>query len=253
VSALTASEQLFELYLTQNGYQFAHEPDLGIVKRPDYLISRTGVEAVCEVKQFETTAMRDRLGGLGRGVGMLGSKHVFGAVRNQLDAAARQLKPLAGGERALVVVLSNPLGADVRLSPQDVVWAMYGNPTVGFAIDSATGELVSPPTNFADQDGALTAKHAYISAVATLHERSLEQDWADETAKRFEKDPEGFLRYVDQARQRGEVPTGTRQWVHLFHTVSACEEGAVRLPDAFFDGPDDRAWHVVDDAYEPMR
>jgi len=253
MSARTASELLFEAYLTEHGYEFAHEPDLGIVKRPDYLISRTDTEAVCEVKQFETTVMRDRLGGVGRGVGMLSSREVFGAVRNQLDAAARQLKPLAGGQRPLVVVLGNPLAADVRLSPENVVWAMYGNPTVGFAIDSTTGELVSPPTSFADQDGALTAKHAYISAVATLHERDLDQDWADETAKRFEKDPEGFLRYVNQARHRGDVPVGTRRWVHVFHTLSACEGDAVRLPDAFFDGPDDHAWHVVDGAYERLR
>ena len=251
--ARTASERLFEAYLTEHNYQFAHEPDLGIVKRPDYLVSRAGIEAVCEVKQFETTAMRDRLGGVGRGVGMLSSKNVFGAVRNQIDAAARQLKPLTGGQRPLVVVLSNPLGADVRLSPEDVVSAMYGNPTVGFEINSATGELVSPPTIFADQDGALTAKHAYISAVATLHERGLDQDWAAETAKRFEKDPEGYLRYFNWARCRGEIPVGTRRWVDVFHTLSACEGDAVRLPDAFFDGPVDRVWQVVDGAYERPR
>lgn len=133
------------------------------------------------------------------------------------------------------------------------VWAMYGNPAVGFALDSATGELVSQPTGFADQDGALTAKHAYISAVATLHERGLDQDWADETAKRFEKDPEAFLRYFNQARQHGEVPEGTRRWVHVFHTLSACEGGAVHLPDQFFDGPDDHVWHVVDDAQEKLQ
>ena len=253
MSARTASKLLFEAYLTDHGYGFAHEPNLGIVKRPDYLISRAGTEAVCEVKQFETTVMRDRLGGVGRGVGMLSSNEVFGAVRNQLDAAARQLKPLTGGRRPLVVVLGNPLAADVRLSPENVVWAMYGNPTVGFAIDNTTGELVSPPTSFADQDGTLTAKHLYISAVGTLHERGLEQDWADKTAKRFGNDPEGFLRLTNQARDRGEVPVGTRRWVHVFHTLSACEGDAVRLPDAFFDGPDDHAWHVVDGAYERLR
>jgi hypothetical protein len=29
-----------------------HEPDLGVIKRPDYLIERDGYMCVCEVKEF---------------------------------------------------------------------------------------------------------------------------------------------------------------------------------------------------------
>jgi hypothetical protein len=251
MSSRTASEDRFESYLGEHGYTFQHEPDLGIAKRPDYLISRAGIEAVCEVKQFATTVMRDRLGGIGRGAGMLSSKQVFGTVRNQLDAAARQLKPLGGEQRPLVVVLSNPLHADVRLTPGDVISAMYGNPTVGFTIDNETGELISGSSILAGDDGALSAKHAYISAVVTLHERDREQDWADETVQRFEK-AEEFLRYANDARNRGEVPEGMRRWVHVFHTLSACEGEAVRLPEEFFDGPDDRVWSVSNGAYKEL-
>jgi hypothetical protein len=107
-------------------------------------------------------------------------------------------------------------------------------------------------TGFADRDGALTAKHAYLSAVLTLHERGLDQDWADETVKQVE-DPAEFLKFANRASERGEIPEATRRWVHVFHTAAACKGNAVRLPEGFFDGPDDHAWHVVNGAYEQLR
>jgi hypothetical protein len=123
----TAAEERFETYLSEHGYQFAYEPDVGSIERPDYLVSRDGLEAVCEVKQFETSVIGDRLEMMG-GSGSMSPKHIFGATRGQLDAAARQLKPLASDTRPLVVVLSNSLQADVDLSRRRVISAMYGNP-----------------------------------------------------------------------------------------------------------------------------
>src|SRR5450755_276458 len=143
----TASEQRFETYLTDEGYEFEHEPELRTIKRPDYLIRRSGLEAVCEVKEFKTTAIRDHLEQMG-GTAALSARLVFGAVRGQVDAAARQLKPLADGPRPLVVVLANPHGADVNLGAEHVVHALYGNPAVTFALDGMTGELSAacPPS-----------------------------------------------------------------------------------------------------------
>ena len=97
MSALTASEQLFEAYLAEDGYQFAHEPYLGIVKRPAYLIARAGTEAGLRGQAVPDHGDARQAGRCGPRVGMLSSNEVFGAVRNQLDAAARQQKPLAGG------------------------------------------------------------------------------------------------------------------------------------------------------------
>jgi hypothetical protein len=174
-------------------------------------------------------------------------------VRGQVDAAARQLKPLAGGPRPLVVVLANPHGADVNLGAEHVVHALYGNPAVTFALDAMTGETMTGLAAFADRDGALTAKHAYISAVVTVHERALEQDWLDDAAKRIHGGAVEFLRYARQARERGDIPDGSRRWVHVFHTEAAACGDAVRLSEAFFDGPQDLVWAVKDGAYVQVR
>jgi hypothetical protein len=49
----TASEVWFDTYLRAHGYTWELEPDLRIPKRPDRLIYRDGLSAVCEVKQFD--------------------------------------------------------------------------------------------------------------------------------------------------------------------------------------------------------
>lgn len=234
--------------MSENGYEFEHEPDLGVDTRPDYLITRAGVEAVCEVKEFATTAISDALAG--SRVGFLSDKQVFGSVRNQLDAAARQLKPLASRGLPLVVLLANPRRADVSLEPNDVMAAMYGNPAFSIPIgpEGATGE----GEYFLDRDGSVTAKHAYLSAVVTLHEWSLDQDWADREVKRFE-DPWEFIQWAKGERDAGRVPEGTRRFAHVFHTASAADGRATPLPDDLFDGPQDAMWKVVDGAYVQLR
>jgi hypothetical protein len=57
---VTVSEEWFDEYLATNGYTPTVEPDLGVPKQPDRLIERVGVEAICEVKEFTTDAMRRR-------------------------------------------------------------------------------------------------------------------------------------------------------------------------------------------------
>src|SRR4051794_11282680 len=93
-------------------------------------------------------------------------QQVFGAVRAQLDAGARQLKPLAKRGLPLVIVLANPQKADVSLEPRDVMAAMYGNPAFATSIVSSG---VGDEEFFLHRDGAFTAKAAYVSAVVTLH------------------------------------------------------------------------------------
>lgn len=238
------SEERFERYLGEQGYTFEHEPDLGVTTRPDYFIARDSEQALCEVKEFSTTAIRDALAPMRAGV--LSDKQVFGAVRNQLDAAARQLRPLAERGLPLVVVLANPRGADVSLDPEDVMAAMYGSPAFSIPVgpEGAAGE----GTYFLNRDGAYTAKAAYISAVVTLHEWGADQEWADREVKRFE-DAWEFLRWADEERRAGRVPEGSRRFVHVFHTASAAVGQATPLPETMFNGPDDAAWAVVDGAY----
>src|SRR5581483_11896469 len=153
----------------------------------------------------------------------------------------------------LVVVLANPHGADVNLGAEHVVYALYGNPAVTFAVNPETGEMAEGLSGFADRDGALTAKHSYVSAVITVHERSLEQDWLDDAARRHPGSAVEFLRFARDARERGEIPDGSRRWIHVFHTAAAARGEAVALPETFFDGPGDLAWAFKDGAYVQTR
>jgi hypothetical protein len=44
---------MFEAYLAEHGYDVPeHEPDLGVGRQPDYLLSRDGHTCLCEVKEF---------------------------------------------------------------------------------------------------------------------------------------------------------------------------------------------------------
>jgi hypothetical protein len=50
-------EILFEAYLAEHGYPDPdYEPDLGVPTRPDYLVTRGGAEAICEVEEFDSGA-----------------------------------------------------------------------------------------------------------------------------------------------------------------------------------------------------
>lgn len=174
----------------------------GIEKKPDYLVCRDAIEIVCEVKEFKTRAITEHLEKMG-GAAFLPEKLVYGPVRAKIDDAAPQLKPLVGRGLPLVVVLSNPHRADVHMDPEDIALAMYGNPayTITVGPEGAVGE----GTYFAGRDGELTGHHPYISAVVTLHERGLDQDWADAEVKRYEH-PYEFLRAASTAERGGSRP-----------------------------------------------
>jgi len=73
-----------------------------------------------------------------------------------------------------------------------------------------------------------------------VHERGLDQDWADAKVREFENTFD-FLKYAAEARESGEVPTGTRRYITTIHTVAAAEGQAVAFGEEFFAGPDDRA------------
>lgn len=238
----TLSEVRFESYLSEHGYVFEHEPDLGVPKRPDYLISEaaTGAHGVVEIKEFTTTRITERLH-KGGGTAALSPKEVYGAVRGAVDAAARQLRDLAKQERPLVIALANPHFADVHLDVEHVLEALYGNPAYSIPIDRETGAAAGEGEHFLSRDGVLTVNHQFISAVLIVHERQLAQDWADAEIKKFD-DAWDFLQHAVEARKRGEAPEGSRRFITVIHTIAAAQGKAVALPGEFFSGPDDRAW-----------
>jgi hypothetical protein len=161
----------FEAYLTQYGYDFEHEPgfpEVNATRLPDYRVSRRDTVAVCEVKQFKTRRISERLARQRNA--MLSDREVFGAVRNQVDAAAKQLKPFTALGVPLVVVLSNPLRADVQLDFWHLAHALHGNPQAVIPI-GPDGDPAGPAREQAGRDGAITTKHRYVSAVVALHRR----------------------------------------------------------------------------------
>src|SRR5436189_1939347 len=102
----TPSEQWFDEYLATNAYAFEVEPDLAVRKRPDRLIDRAGIEAICEIKEFTTDAMQRRWPEGGRQFGSFSSDEWLRNVRRAITAAAGQLEPLADDSRPLVIVLA---------------------------------------------------------------------------------------------------------------------------------------------------
>jgi hypothetical protein len=174
----TPSEQWFDEYLLTHGNTFEVEPDLGVSKRPDRVIDRAGVEAVCEVKEFTTDALQKRWSEGGSRVGSFGSSEWLLPVRRTISAAADQLEPLASDGRPLVIVLANPEGVAVDVTGPKLLEAMYGNLGVTFEISETTGGAVTDPEWTLGEDGRLVDEPApWVSAVVGLRRGDRRQDW----------------------------------------------------------------------------
>src|SRR5437879_1030929 len=89
------AERWFERYLREHDYEYEYEPPFEpeIPTKPDFLVRRSGVEVVCEVKGFETMPpVERRVSGLNQPT-MLSAKEVLGPMRGAVREAARNLKP----------------------------------------------------------------------------------------------------------------------------------------------------------------
>jgi hypothetical protein len=127
----TAADERFEEYLVDHGVPYEHEPPwekclkVSAEVNPDFLIEPAGAQVVAEVKQFEATHITDRQ----VRVDTLSDRDVYGHQRAKMTEVAReQLRPFAGAGVPLVVVLANPLGADVAMDFHHVAHAILGNP-----------------------------------------------------------------------------------------------------------------------------
>lgn len=214
----TASEVWFDTYLRVHGYTWETEPNLDIPTRPDRLIHRDGLSAMCEVKQFD----KDPFGWM-RETGQGGFIDEHKSVRRAVKEAADQLRPLKGRGLPLVVVLANPKRFHIDLSGVQVVFALYGDDTLVFNVWTGDGP---PPPDFPDpseyqrvvgRNGQIRVVGQYISAVVMLHRRKA--DFFD-------------------SREEADVPED-ECWVEV---IPAMSEEAVPLPDSFFNGPNDRRW-----------
>lgn len=185
----------------------------GSQQAPDYRIVRSGVEVICEVKPFATQAIRAAGGSVA-----VPHRLLYRTLRRQLDAAARQLRPLATRGLPLVVVLANPTRATALLDPPTLFHTMYGDG--GWVVpDRAMPSFEQwPQPTAGGRDGALTANHQFISAVLALGTRR-------DPGAPFDAPPEqGGL----------EGP-----YVHVLDTLSGT---ATRLRTGVFDATGDARW-----------
>lgn len=255
MKAKETSELWFERYLRDHGLDGGddHHPDLGVGRRPDYRVSRGRDSAICEVKEFTTSKMAKRFAEAGsRQPLSLSNDEVYGSVRNKISQAAKeQLKPVRHREEALVVVLANPRRVYAPLEqPDDIIAAMYGNQAYSIAVNlpeqSDDGQVIFT------RDGVLTAKHRYVSAIATLHRGTHADDararWYDANRHRWagiEDRKEAMVAVLearDEALEETEATPGDYIFVRVYSTISTLTGEAVSVPRSLFNGPRDQYW-----------
>jgi hypothetical protein len=244
------SEVWFDDYVRAHGHDpGGPEPDLGIEKSPDRLITWNSHEVVCEIKQFEANPF-DRLVG---NFGTMEMRRALSPVRRKVMKAAEQLKPLAGSDWPLVVVLANPLGQPVQFSTREIIWSLFGDPIIQIPLRVEDGGSGGDAVQTVGRNGQIRLQHQYLSAIVALRHRTNAQDWADENWERIKRehaiesrDYEAVselgklaMESVEEARARGEIPDGEYFYAEVFTTLS---ETAVPLPPDAFDGPRDTRW-----------
>ena len=221
------------------------------------MIERDGLAAICEVKEFTTDAMIRRWPQGGSGFGSFSETEWFLTVRRTISGAARQLEPLSGDDRPLVIVLANPQGVNVPLRADEVIEAMYGELTVTFSIDRETGAPASDPQWVLGEGGRLAEEQApWVSAVAVLRKGDMRTDWvqawvADWKKKNWPDAPKTTDEAVDRslaanaelekALASEDAPSGDYFYIEAIETIS---RDAVPLPRQLFDGERDQRWIV---------
>jgi hypothetical protein len=244
------SEAWFDEYVRSHGQDAGEpEPDLGIEKNPDRLISWNGHQVVCEIKQFEASPF-DRLLGT---FGTLGMREVLNPVRRKVAKASAQLKPLADSGLPLVAVLANPQGQAVQLSTREIIWALYGDPIIEIPINTESGGPAGEARHTVGRNGQIRLQHQYLSAVVALRHREHVQDWSDQNWARIKEehpiDPGDYdaiaelgkiaMESAHEAKAHGDIPEGGYFYAEVFTTLS---ETAAPLPQDVFDGPRDTRW-----------
>jgi hypothetical protein len=237
VSPATRSEKWFEQYLSQAGCGYEYERDLAVRTRPDYLIRCGDDEAICEVEELAEppAVMRQR-----ERVFMLGPKDEYGPVRRKIRAAARQLKPLSGDGRALIVVVADPCSYGHGLEAEDMIYAMYGNPAVSVPIDVVDPEGAKL---FAGRDGRLTTDHPYVSGVGSLRVDSQSAAWFQDQVFQLRQGSRFAKEFLERARRISAADAPNSRFRIVFvESLTAIRGEAARLPVGIFAATGDERW-----------
>jgi hypothetical protein len=245
------SESWFDEYVRAHGHDPGEpEPDFGTTKNADRLITWNGHEVVCEIKQFEASPFDKLVASFGT----FAIQEALNPVRRKVARAAAQLKPLAGTDRPLVVVLANPKRESIPFSTNEIIWALFGDPAIEVPIAQEGGEPVGEVRHTVGRNGQIRLQHQYLSAIVALRRRSYLQDWEDVMWARLKEehplpDPSDtdaiaeLMRLADKARESavaaGEVEEGGYLYTEVFTAVS---DTATPLPQGVFDGARDSRW-----------
>jgi hypothetical protein len=182
-----------------------------------------------------------------------------------------QPQPLAGAGVPLLVVLANPLNADVMLDAHHVQAAMWGNPGYVFPIDTTTGGpaaghepfwrledygVFASPVIENDKIVDWENRHPHVSAVLVVSERLNSADWSEEVFRRHPAADNRFeaahdaslksLQEINAAIARGEEPEGVYQWVTVYEVNG---DQAVPRPGDWFDSRRDVRYGYTEAGY----
>jgi hypothetical protein len=120
--------------------------------------------------------------------------------------------------------------------------------------EPANRERLDAVMHLLDAGAALTGKHRYISAIATLHHGTLAEEarqrWLDENRHRWE----GIRGHQEKAVTMLEImtaefdplpqPEGDYFFVRVYSTLSTVTGEAAPVPRELFNGPGDQYWAV---------
>jgi hypothetical protein len=214
-----ASEKWFERYLRDTGHAGAerHEPYLGIPRRPDYLVSKGSGAAVCEVKEFSTSALDRRISASRGNAFSMSPADLDKASARRVRDAAEKLEPLRLRSIPLVAVLANP--RDVWLGVE-------------------LSKMASGATRF-----------PFLSAVVVLtmrqHARDYVEAWLAEHGDAIRRASSSTVEHANalyEALSGLETRDGDYMRVDVIHTRGSQLGHAVPLSRSLFDGPHDKHW-----------
>lgn len=136
----TVSEQLFEKYLEAFSYEWEYEPDSGLNKKPDYLITIQGKQFYFEIKQFDTNPLLEEARkNPGKVVG--GFIDQYKPIRTKIEQARIKFKEYKDYPCILVLYDNNSFKDLTNLT---ISGAMYGNIDVSWIVpikDNGKAEL----------------------------------------------------------------------------------------------------------------
>lgn len=125
----TRTDELFEKYLKQEGYQYKYEPFSHKSTIPDYLFYKDNIKVLIECEEVEKIPLDH----VRPGAGSLDMNRYIETLRDKIYIASKQLKPYKDEVSYEVIIIGKKSGYDLDLN--FLKWAMWGDPVIRIPID----------------------------------------------------------------------------------------------------------------------